>query len=82
MPNDQGTPNIIIRIFIRGTQEKSGKQKKRDREKEMERCCIDGFEDVRKGPQSKDNRRPLDARKGKETDSPLESPQGTNPAIP
>ena len=37
--------------------------------------AIDDFEDG-KGPQAKECRQPLEARKGKETDSLLEPPEG------
>lgn len=38
-----------------------------------------GQRDVSKGPQAKEGGRPPEARKGKETDSPLKPPEGTSP---
>lgn len=40
-------------------------------------CC-----DSRKGPQPKERRRPLEAVKGKETESPGELPGGPSPTDP
>ena len=39
---------------------------------------VAGFEDG-KGPQTKESGKPLDARKGKEMESPLEPPEGIQP---
>ena len=41
-------------------------------------CYIAGFEEER-GPGTKKGKQPLGARKGKETASPVETLEGTNP---
>ena len=45
-------------------------------EEQSESCSITGFEDGGRGPVAKERGQPLEVRKGKGTDSPLEPPEG------
>lgn len=47
-------------------------------QREIWRHCAAGFEN-REGPQAKEHQQSLEARKDKETDSPLQPPEGAQP---
>lgn len=73
--------NVTAGVFIRGSQQKSDRQKQRDREKETEKCkAIADFENRGKCPQGKDYWRSPGTGKNKETDFPVELPE--EPVLP
>ena len=66
-----GGSNVITRVLLHGR----GRQEAHcQNDAVLEKLSITGFED---GGEAKEHRQPLEARKGKETGSPLEPPEGT-----
>ena len=76
-------PVVITRVLLRGRQENQNKWRRCDDRAEGEeailRCYITGFEDGGQRPWSKECRKLPKAGEDKETDSPLEAQEGTQP---
>ena len=85
-----GEPNVTTSFPIRGTQKNKSQGRicvdddsvrDRDRDRENWRRYTVGL-NMEKGATSKECPRPLEAGKGKKTDSPLEPPEGTQACWP
>lgn len=72
IPDHPSEPSVITRILGRW------ESQRRAMEAETQRMCLLAVT-MEEGPRAKERRRPLAARKGKDTASPLEPLEGTSP---